>query len=54
MYNFTKLYRDMKTFEATSKINQRLKRFQHLYALRAQRVVQQYIKSIYHKQTKQK
>ncbi len=54
MYNFLRLYREMKYFEANSKINYRLKRLQYQYALRARNIAQKHKQNMLYKRTRQK
>ena len=54
MYNFMRLYREMKCFEANSKISYRLHRLQYQYALRAQNIAQKHKKNMLYQRTRQK
>lgn len=51
---FLELFREMKTFEAKSKITQRAIKHQYRYALRAQRLSQQYRNNFLQNRTRQK
>lgn len=49
-----RLYREMKCFEAKSKINQRIQKRQYMYALRTQKLSQQYKNNLLQHRTRQK
>ncbi len=55
MYNYyMRMYREMKCFEANSKISYRLKRLEYQYAMRAQNIMQKHNKNVLQKRTRQK
>lgn len=54
MYDFMRLYREMKCFEANSKISYRLNRLRYQYALRAQNIAQKHKKNMLYQRTRQK